>query len=152
MRVNKKQVITKEDLQTYYKTCRKIKFKGDYKPDSILDILNKIKNHNNSEATYFKKGSLHCTIERRRSIDDYVNLCHYYFPEITVKECLDSVTNIDNLKVTHEYIDNYTAQIGYCGNIRKSNFWVTCYSNHKPVDKLLISNLGFTNCNLTYEL
>ena len=149
--MRKQDVTNKEQLEEYYNKCRKIKFSEEKdKPKSIEEIFYRL--NGDRESTFYTRGGNHCIqknnsfwFKKMRSLDDFIILCKYYFPEITVKEILQFVEN---------YYMNCTKnsamafKFSYCSNIRKSNFWgKTYYYNINDFYAKKIRTLGFLNFN-----
>src|SRR5690606_5500667 len=113
-KMNKKDVIAKEDLEEYYNRCRKIKFKNEDEENynSLISIFENIYDSDFSLATTYTKGGHHCYQGKIRSIDDYIKLCKYYFPDSTLKEICNTMI---------EYVKNYKKEnppfrLFYCPN------------------------------------
>ena len=151
--MNKKEVITKEDLEKYYNECRKIKFKNEDKENykSLLSIFKNIHDPNYSLATTYTRGGHHCYSCKIRSIDDYINLCKYYFPNSTLKEICTTIV---------EYVKNHKKEyppfrLYYCPNIRKTNLHNNYYFDKKHVLEILLKTnfyrQGFKNCNIAFK-
>lgn len=89
--MNKKQVITEEDVEAYYTITRKYKFKiGILKPNKYKN-LQKIFNdlYVDKKPTYFcGNGKLQCEKKKYRSVDDFIRIVKYYLPNTTVKGCI----------------------------------------------------------------
>jgi hypothetical protein len=144
--MNKKQVETKEDIENYYSSNRKFKFKDDYQPESVKDIITKMLSKDSE--TVFLKGGYHCSRNRRRSMDDIITISKYYFPNFTVKEILNEFRN--NLNTEHEGLYKYRT-VSYCGVIKKNNFYQSPYkesSNEKLFEEINFRNNGFPNCQI----
>lgn len=133
------QIKTYEDLEYYFNKRRKIKFDDNVKIKSKYDILHHTFNPDHSLDTYYKKGKIHCSKYKARSIVDILMLLKYYFPKST-------------LKLNFNYIKRFSKLIGgngisyyYCNNIKKSNFHGVCnyqISSFNNVEKIdLFSNL-----------
>jgi hypothetical protein len=151
--MNKSQVKTKEDLELYYSKVRKIRFKEeDLKFNSIEELFKRFVRRDIND-TYYKKGSLHCNMLKQRSIDDFIVIAKYYFPDITVKNILSELLTF--LETPHNIgYDNMSyAYISYCSVIRKNNLWYSAFKTSwgsKP-EKIFFSQNGFKNCNLTLK-
>lgn len=154
--MNKRDVITKEDLEEYYNKCRKIRFGDDVKEvnyNSLKAIFDNIRNANESLATFYIKGGHHCNRKKIRSLDDYIRLCKYYFPNCTLKDILQTI--MDNREIT------YTNWMGkesdgviyltYCNQIRKDNFnIISCVVNNQyyDINNKSFYSQGFPNCTI----
>ena len=153
--MNKSQVETKEDLELYYSKVRKIRFKEeDLKFNSVNELFARyIKRDSND--TYYKKGTQHCSTGRNRSIDDFIVIAKNYFPNLTVKEILLEIKDFQNEKVDIGYGMFNHPILSYCHTIRKNNiFYISTLSSWISKDPLSCVNLkenGFKNCNLTLK-
>ena len=146
--MKKSEVNTKEDLENYYNTCRKIKFRKDTEvPKSIRSILKRILDYQDggSEATVYAREGHHCHKDKSRSLDDVIKICKYYFPNHTIKQIIKSI-----LKYQKTFEKDF--YFSYCPNIRKVNFrgwayWANdgfCKSRFKGS----FTNQGFSNCKI----
>lgn len=148
--MKKSEVKTKEDLENYYNTCRKIKFRKDTEvPKSIKSILKRILDYQdgNSEATVFSKEGHHCDKNKNRSLDDIIRLCKYYFPNHTIKQIIKSI-------LKYQKTFNHDFYFGYCPDIKKTNFrGFTDYGcsfgkyNHRSSFRFQ----GFPNCTINID-
>lgn len=93
-----------------------------------------------SLPTVYVREGYHCDDERRRSVDDYIKLCKYYFPDVSVKDICNNMFKLLIKEKTY---------LRYCPNIRKVNFWGD-YGWGNPVlaPENKWSRQGFSNCNL----
>ena len=111
--MRKSDVENVNGLEQYYSSVkRKIKFNKDVKITSILDIKKEL--FNNSQSTYYKRGSLHCGTDRYRSFDDFFILCKTYFPKKTIKD-------FAKVLLADEILSEKKISVRYCPNIRKTN-------------------------------
>lgn len=145
--MGKRDVKTKEDLELYYNKVRKIKFSDEDVEDdptiieSLRSIYINIYKEYDSKCTKYTRGGHHCNKDRRRSLDDYIKLCKYYFPESTLSEII--MTFIELCK-------EFGMVLAYCPNIRKSNLWDKRYTYYRnQVQDNRWDRQGFNNCNLT---
>ena len=145
--MTKRDVINEDDIEIYYKQCRKIKFKIEnktkkYSLKNIFKKMCKIEQHNPS-ATVYMKGGHHCEYGKVRSLDDILKLAKYYNPKKTVKEIIIELTKYKNGKL------NYM----YCHNIRKYNFhgigYFRCFIDN--LNFLKFTTLGFSNAQITLK-
>ena len=152
--MNKSQVKTKEDLELYYTKVRKIRFKeNDLKFDSIESLFRKFIKADEND-TYYKKGSLHCSTFKLRSIHDFILIAKNYFPEMKVKDILLELLKIINNPFVRTGNNLFYITINYCSNIRKNNFWYSAYNTPFwgcKLENVELSKNGFTNCNLTLK-
>ena len=146
--MKKSEVKTKEDLENYYNTCRKIKFKKDTQvPKTIRSILKRVLDYQNgdSEATVYAREGNHCNYGKSRSLDDVIRICKYYFPNHTIKQIIKSI-------LKYQSTFNYNFYFGWCPNIRKTNFrGITWYSSTFGKDPYRGSFKfqGFPNCKVS---
>lgn len=160
--MRKQDVITLDDVITYYDQVKLIRFHEDVIIEDVQAIfensINVDKDHN--FATYYTKGGYHCEDGKYRSLDDLFKLAKYYFPGILLGEI------IRELFIYEEDLgeEDHTLSYGYCPDIRKCNFmtWYMGYDGFKSEivsdyrgndDNLKFLKLGFTNCHIgIYEL
>lgn len=137
--MNKKQVKTKDDLELYYTKCRKIKVKGDYTPECLVDLINLIIKER--PCTTYVRGGHHCHKYKYRSLDDVIKLCKYYFPDTTVSNILNTITKM---------AINKTCIFAYCDDIKKSNFRFVSYAGNYEFAQTssTFEEQGFRNCNV----
>ena len=153
--MNKSQVETKEDLELYYSKVRKIRFKEeDLKFNSIKELFARyIKRDSND--TYYKKGTQHCSTGRNRSIDDFIIIAKNYFPSLTVKEILLEIKDFQNEKVDIGHGTLSYPILSYCHTIRKNNIFYTSilssWHDKDPLSRVNLKDNGFKNCNLTLK-
>jgi hypothetical protein len=147
--MKKSEVNTKEDLEDYYNTCRKIKFRNDTEvPKSIRSILKRILDYQDgeSEATVFSREGHHCHKDKSRSLDDIIRLCKYYFPKHTVKQVIKGILDYQKTFANNFYFE-------WCPNIRKVNFrgWTYWKDNGfgKKYNSGLFTVQGFPNCKIS---
>ena len=153
--MNKSQVETKEDLELYYSKVRKIRFKEeDLKFNSVKELFARYVKRDSND-TYYKKGTQHCSTGRHRSIDDFIVIAKNYFPNLTVKEILLEIKDFQNEKFNIGYFTNSYPYLGYCSNIRKNNIFYTImlssWINKDPLSCVNLKENGFKNCNLTLK-
>lgn len=127
--MNKKEVTSAELMETYYSKCRKIKFEdGEIIINDFEDVYKylfgqygimspKPIDYPISQPTVYNKGGYQCDSGKYRSIDDFIKICKYYFPEKTVKNCLEFLIS----KFDYIQSQNVSINFGYCPNIRKWN-------------------------------
>ena len=143
--MNKASVTNKEELELYYSKARKIKFADNFTPKTIKEIFVKLNTANDSETVYIRNGE-HCEAYRNRSITDLILLSKKYFPDMSVKQILQDINKILNIKCVHLYV--YT---NYCPTIKKNNFWKSNYLTHdfeERFNNVNFNNNGFPNLNL----
>lgn len=112
-----------DTLEEYYNKVRKIRFEDNVEINSLDDIY---KSLFNSDARYgivqkhtvFSRGALQCNAGRFRSIDDFIKVVKYYYPEKTLKEIFQYLKEQEELYQK----DNLIQSLRYCGTIRKYNF------------------------------
>lgn len=153
--MNKSQVKTKEDLELYYSKVRKIRFKEeDLKFNSINELFARYVKRDSND-TYYKRGSQHCSPGRNRSIDDFIVIAKNYFPNLTVKEILLEIKDFQNEKLDIGYGTFNYSYLGYCPNIRKNNIFhasmLSSWINKDPLSYVNLKENGFKNCNLTLK-
>ena len=130
-----------ETIEQYYNKNRKFKFNNHIKIESLEDIYDnlfigeyKIEKiggflfdkmiREDSEQTYFKKGSEQCGINKYRSIDDFITISKNYFPKKEVKEIIKYLLNKEK-----ELLKKDKQQLfRYCPSIRKYNYRGIQYS------------------------
>lgn len=147
--MNKKQVITKENVEEYYSKVRKIRFKDDLKFSTLKELFSTYINVEDN-VTYYKKGSVHCYSGRHRSIDDFINIAKNYFPELKVSQIIKELNDL--IPIT--FYKTSVSYVGYCSTIRKNNLFYTSLTPSWSVDRLmncLFKDNGFTNCNLKFK-
>lgn len=162
MRIAKSKVMTKEDIEQYYSHCRKIKFADEHKPENLRQVF-EIMNTGRISKTFGTRGGAHCSAFRSRSIDDYIALSKYYFPDLTVKEILkemlvtltlpnETYFKTENLDPVRNKNIKYTAR--YCPTIRKDNFYMDGWGYGDPVKTTMektFKTSGFPKCNIKIE-
>lgn len=159
--MNKNNIITKEDLEQYYKSCRKIRFNENFKPeeqaDLFLEIFKKLFMY--QDATFTVRLKHQCNANKMRSIDDFIKIVKYYLPEMTVSEIFKRFKEIITIPENMESVKDRGCYPGlyYCNNIRKLNVhrWSTppVYSvkgNISYLEKTLQYS-GFKNCELKHS-
>lgn len=148
--MNKKDVITKEDLEKYYSKCRKIKFNdSSFKPKTIKEILIKLNLKRNEKSdTLYIKNKFHCSSNRHRSINDLIILCKYYLPNITVKEILNTIQENLNIEIEENNIYEKKINFSYCSVIKKHNFRLSSTHWNNKIDDIDLYSNGFKNCKL----
>jgi len=145
--MKKSEVKTKEDLENYYNTCRKIKFRKDTEvPKTIRSILKRILDYQDgeSEATVFSREGHHCHKNKSRSLDDIIRICKYYFPKHTVKQIIKGILD-------YQDTFDYKFYFGWCPNIRKTNFrgigfYSANFGQHNRYSSFKCQ--GFQNCSI----
>lgn len=150
--MRKIDVITKEDLETYYNKCRKIKFKNNVKIKSYYDICKNILIKDNSLETVYIRNGHHCDKNKYRSLNDVIIIFKHYFPKITICKIFNEIFKYED----HIY-DNYKKYLafGYCSNIRKSNF--QGYSLYESFYEdcggynFSFKTQGFPNCDIDFS-
>lgn len=151
--MNKSNVKNLQELEEYYSTNRKFRFKNNFKPENIKDVFIKLNDYENNATEGVRKG-YHCNNKKLRSIDDLITICKYYFPKKSVKEILTEVKEHLNLPVKGENGKTDHVLIGYCGNIKKHNFWHSVYLSNDNNNKYLnvkFNRNGFGNLHLTIK-
>jgi len=80
---NKYFNMTEQKLTEILNKKKPLKFK-DYTPKSIMDVIKEA----NTRKTFsdLRKKRAQCPEGRWRGFTDIYRLCHFYFPEVTVKE------------------------------------------------------------------
>lgn len=153
--MNKKQVITKDDLELYYSKCRKIRFEDDYKPKDIKEILDyTLYIDYSSKSTFFKRGKIHCYSCKFRSLDDIIKLCKFYFPNIEIKDVITGI--IEYEKLISKNNSGKTLNFSNCPDIRKYNFRGTQYYGRSFFERinngyLIFKDQGFPNCYINFK-
>jgi len=141
--MKKTDVITKEDIELYYKKCRKIRFNSTttHTVEQILSRLIYI-NESYPSATVYSRGGFHCDAEKYRSLDDIIKVVKYYHPELTVKQILIDIS---------KYKDG-DLYFRYCPSIKKYNFAGRAHyagSFKAGMKYFNMKGQGFRNCDIT---
>lgn len=150
--MKKNDVKNEKDLEEYYSKCRKIKFKN-FEPKTLRDVFYGI---TIGKETTFTRGGYQCDKNKYRSIDDYIKIAKFYYPNLTLKDILQEVVNsIPFSNYLHTGYNEIYLIVSYCAYIRKNNFHTTAY---KPGDynlnyfkKCPFKNQEFKNCELLIE-
>lgn len=159
--MNKKAVVTKEDLEQYYKSGRRIRFNENFKPeeqnDLFLEIFKRLFMY--QEATYTGRLKHQCHEGKARSIDDFIAIVKYYLPEMTVSEIFKRFKEITTVPENMESVKDKECYPGlfYCGNIKKINvqLWtsppVFLIKNNTNFLEWKLKYSGFKNCELKHS-
>ena len=75
--------MTEQKLTEILNKKKPLKFK-DYTPKSIIDVIRQA--NNRRTFSDLRKKRAQCPADRYRGFTDIYRLCHFYFPEVTVKE------------------------------------------------------------------
>lgn len=144
--MRKKDVVTKQDIEKYYNKVRKIRFDNDIVINnfSYLYYYFLLK----KSPTYYVRGKIQCESKKNRSLDDFIIIYKYYFPDKTVKDFFKEYYDFieDNLNPDGEPIYCY---LSWCGNIRKYNFQSSSYWTN--IQKLDFIDQGFVNCKVNFK-
>lgn len=146
--MNKRDVRTKEDIELYYKKCRKIRLKN-ITPLSLEEIIKvMIAPHKDAETVY-SRGGAHCNGYRYRSLEDIIKVCKFYFRDATVKDVYNTI-----LKCESKLKSPYVYRFRWCPDIKRDNFaGASAYvSTNNRIGRTYktFAGQGFTNCNVKY--
>ena len=128
--MKKSDVKTIEEMEEYFKKCRKIKFKDDVNIESLNDVfINLFGTHgtrdhkDNSVSTFYNNGSIHCEVsnnwggKKYRSINDFLLISKKYFPE---KPTTEIIKFLDSKEKEHNE-DKKGFILAYCSQVRRYN-------------------------------
>lgn len=146
--MNKRDVVSARDVETYYSECRKIKFIKDNRGNVIeVKSLNDIITYLiiKRVPTYYMRGGYHCDRNRIRSVDDYIKISKSYFPKKTVSEILQELVVYENSSPA-----NNKFNLNYCPNIKKYNFQSGFNSWNRGIatTTTTFKDQGFPNCKV----
>ena len=129
--MKKSDVKTIEEMEEYFKKCRKIKFKDDVNIKSLNDVfVNLFGTHgtgdykDNSVSTFYNKGSIHCEVsnnwggKKYRSINDFLLISKKYFPE---KPATEIIKFLDSKEKEHNKEEGRGLMVAYCSQVRRYN-------------------------------
>lgn len=141
--MNKGDVVTQQDIETYYSKCRKFRFDENQVPKSFEDLFNYLVVQ--KQPTYYVRGSEQCEKSKVRSLDDFLKIHKFYYPKVTVAEIIIMLNN--HLIKSKRYLG-----FAYCPNIRKFNFQggMSPYKiwNNFRTTTSSFQDQGFPNCNV----
>lgn len=150
--MKKTDVKTVEDIEQYYKKCRRLKFKEGKEPKDLKEVFARLLG-NDTSATCGARGGHHCHNGKYRSLDDYIAVSKTYFPDLTVKHIISELMynfSKDKYKASTTRNEDYYVCARYCPNIRKDNFCISMYGSEYQAQNYLenrtFSDSGFRNC------
>lgn len=142
--MRKHEVVSEEDLENYYKKVRKFKFES-FVPSDIKELIERF--FSKKEDTYFLNGKQQGYYGTNRSIDDFLIIAKYYFPENSIKEFREELKSFLKGNGLEEgiYRHPYTMR---CHHIRKQVIWMAIYKITNSLEHITFKDSGFRNCNL----
>ena len=113
--MRRRDVKTEQDFEILYNKER-IKFQDYIKIRNRSDIIFELFHKRN--ATFGPRNGKHCVKDKMRSVDDYLKLCKFYYPNFTVKNNLNYIRDFVDKTKTYK---GFNLKISYCPNISKHN-------------------------------
>lgn len=105
-----------------------LRFKKDYKPNDLVDIIYNLMKQNGSYYEGTKLKTYTSTTNREsgnfstRSIEDTFRVCRYYIPDIKYKQVFDAMKLLKSKNILHNH---------YCPTCQRSVFRMERYNETK---------------------